>query len=168
MNLGPRVGMSATAPRLFADGTTATASQTGLAYTLDLLDGCRFHLDGVSHPDQLRLHHPRKCDKLGIVRLTGQSDVQTCMSDQPVTVSLKKDSMHIAPIPLGLTVLGAGLLIGPANEAYYWFFVRDPFWILRDPLGWMQHARSGLRSVIVQGIIGLVALAVGIIGLIIY
>lgn len=76
--------------------------------------------------------------------------------------------MHIAPIPLGLTILGAGLLIGPIQESYHWLFVRDPFWFLRDPDGWMRQWKSNVKGVIVRAAIGLISLVAGIIGLIIY
>lgn len=76
--------------------------------------------------------------------------------------------MHIAPIPLGLTILGVGLLIGPVQEAYNWFFVRDPLWFFRDPAGWRQHLQSELRGVVIRAIIGLIALIIGIVGLIVF
>ena len=75
--------------------------------------------------------------------------------------------MHIRPIPLGLTILGFGLLIGPTNEAFYRFIVRDPTWLLRDPVGWKEHLKQEIRGVIIRGIIGLTALTAGIIGLIV-
>lgn len=76
--------------------------------------------------------------------------------------------MHIAPIPLGLTILGLALLIGPAQEAFNRFFVRDPLWFYRDPVGWRQHLKSGINGVIVRGLVGLVSLVVGILGLILF
>ena len=75
--------------------------------------------------------------------------------------------MHIRPIPLGLTLLGFGLLIGPVDPNFYWFFVRYPLWLLRDPLGWKAHLKVGARNVIIQGILGLVLFIAGIIGLLV-
>jgi hypothetical protein len=66
--------------------------------------------------------------------------------------------MHIRPIPLGLTIFGASVMIGSVNENVRWF--------LRNPVWSMQNWRSMLRGVIGWWIAGIIALIVGIVGLI--
>ena len=64
--------------------------------------------------------------------------------------------MHIKPIPLGLTILGIGLIIGAFTETFDWIR-RNPVWSAQNP-GYLA------RGMIIKLGIGVVALAAGVIG----
>jgi hypothetical protein len=64
--------------------------------------------------------------------------------------------MHIRPIPLGLTILGIGVMIGSVNETFSWF--------LRNPVWSIENWKGVLKGLIGWWIFGAVALIAGIIG----